>query len=289
MQRWLLTRRQYTTVTGAYKPGRIDLGAWNPVIVVALLLVLFVLIAVPLVSLVLGSFMTRSGIFILDPLFTTQHWKRVLTDRIFLNSLYNTLWIAGFAALSSPLLFSFLAYVIVRTRWLGRNYLDGLIWFSAVIPGMLSGLGLLWLFLRTPFLVPLYGTLLPLMLVVLIQGKTTGVQISKAVFLQIGKDMEEQARVSGAGWFRTYFRIWLPLLAPTLALLATMNFMMAANAISSIILLAPRGTETMAILAIEFAEVGRRESAGIVSLLIMLLSVGLAIVVRSLSLRARRY
>jgi iron(III) transport system permease protein len=115
------------------------------------------------------------------------------------------------------------------------------------------------------------------------------VQISKAVLLQVGKDMEEQARVSGAGWLRTYLRIWLPLLAPTLALLATMNFMMAANAISSIILLAPRGTETMAILAIEFAEVGRRESAGIVSLLIMLLSVGLAVVVRTLSLQARRY
>jgi len=289
LQRWLLNRRQYTTVTSGFKPGRIDLGMWTPVVFAGVVLVLVVLIAAPLVSLVMGSFMTRSGIFILTPIFTLDHWKAVLTDGIFINSLMNTLWIAGFASLVSPLVFSSIAYAIVRTKWFGRQYLDSLIWFAAVIPGMLSGLGLLWLFLRTPFLVPLYGTLVPLMLVVMIQGKTTGVQISKAIYLQIGADMEEQSRVSGAGWLRTYFGIWLPLLAPTLALLATMNFMMAANAVSSIILLAPRGTETMAILAIEFAEVGRRESAGIVSLLIMALSVGLAVVVRRLSLQARSY
>ncbi len=289
LQRWLLTRKQYTTVTSGFKPGLIDLGFWTPVFFSAVVAVLVMLIAAPLISLVMGSFMTRSGIFILTPIFTLDHWKLVLTDRIFLNSLMNTLWIAGFAALASPLVFSFLAYVIVRTKWFGRQYLDSLIWFAAVIPGMLSGLGLLWLFLRTPFLVPMYGTLLPLMLVVMIQGKTTGVQISKAVYLQIGADMEEQSRVSGAGWLHTYLWIWLPIMAPTLALLATMNFMMAANAVSSIILLAPRGTETMAILAIEFAEVGRRDAASIVSLLIMALSVGLAIVVRRLSLKAHSF
>ena len=287
-QRWLMTRRSYTTVTGSFKPGRIDLGFGNNIILAGLVLLLLFLIAAPLGSLILGSFMTRTGLFFLDPLFTTRHWELVLKDRIFIEALKNTLLLGAVGAIFSPLLFSFFAYIIVRTRWFGRSTLDGTIWLAAAIPGILSGLGLLWMLLGTPFLRPLYGTLVPLMIVTVISGKTTGVQLSKAVFLQMGQDMEEQARVSGAGWLRTYVRIWLPLMAPTLVLLSMINFMLAVNATASLILIAPRGTNTLSLLALEFAEVGSRTGAGIVSLIIMVLSVGMALAVKVLGVKMRR-
>src|SRR5262249_21520101 len=55
IQRWIFERRRYTTITGSYKPGLIDMGAWNYVAfgVVALLLVLLTI--GPLCVLVLGS------------------------------------------------------------------------------------------------------------------------------------------------------------------------------------------------------------------------------------------
>ncbi len=287
LQRWLLTRRQYTTVTGSFKPGRIDLGGWTWVILGVIVFVLVLLIVAPVLSLLLGSFMKRAGIFVLNPTYTLDHWRFVLSDPIFLNSLKNTLWLAMTAAIVSPLLFSMLAYIIVRTRWIGRGALDGLIWISAVIPGMLAGLGLLWMFVGTPFLRPIYGTLIPLIIVVIIQGNTTGVQISKAFFFQMGADLEEQARVSGAGWLATYFKIWLRLMMPTLVLLAVMNFMYAATTTSSIILLAPRGTRTLSILALEFAAPGvnLREAAGIVSLITLFMAVGMAVTARAFGLR----
>jgi iron(III) transport system permease protein len=295
IQRWLVSRRQYTTVTGSFKPGRVNLGPWTWLIFGAIVFVLVLLIVAPVLSLLLGSFMLRAGIFILTPTYTLDHWRFVLTDDIFLNSLKNTLWLATTAAIVSPLLFSMLAYIIVRTKWIGRVALDSLIWISAVIPGMLAGLGLLWMFVGTPFLRPLYGTLIPLIIVVIIQGNTTGVQISKAFYLQMGADLEEQARVSGAGWWTTYFKIWLRLMMPTLVLLAVMNFMYAATTTSSIILLAPRGTRTLSILALEFAApgVGLREAAGIVSLITLFLAVGMAVTARAfglrLGIRERRY
>jgi iron(III) transport system permease protein len=295
IQRWLVSRRQYTTVTGSFKPGRVNLGPWTWLIFGAIVLVLVLLIVAPVLSLLLGSFMLRAGIFILTPTYTLDHWRFVLTDNIFLNSLKNTLWLATTAAIVSPLLFSMLAYIIVRTKWIARGALDSLIWISAVIPGMLAGLGLLWMFVGTPFLRPLYGTLIPLIIVVIIQGNTTGVQISKAFYLQMGADLEEQARVSGAGWWTTYFKIWLRLMMPTLVLLAVMNFMYAATTTSSIILLAPRGTRTLSILALEFAApgVGLREAAGIVSLITLFLAVGMALTARAfglrLGIRERRY
>ena len=133
----------------------------------------------------------------------------------------------------------------------------------------------------------LYGTVYALLLVVIIQGNTTGVNLSKGTFVQVGADMEESARICGAGWLRTYFRIWIPLLANTLVLLGILNFLIAANTTSSIILLATAETQTLSIMALELAspEVGRWEQAGVVSLILLLISVGVAIVARSFGVR----
>src|SRR5262249_41568430 len=154
-------------------------------------------------------------------------WEFVLGESVFWGALYNTLLLASTTAIVSPFIFATIAYVLVRTKLPGRGLLDGMIWTAAVVPGMLAGLGLLWMFLGTSFLALLYGTLWPLVIVLLLQGKTTGTQLSKAVFLQMGADMEEAARVSGSGYIRTFFTIWVPLLLPTLILLGTLHFVSA--------------------------------------------------------------
>ncbi|HZA52869.1 MAG TPA: ABC transporter permease subunit [Candidatus Udaeobacter sp.] len=294
MQRWILERRHYTTITGSFKPGLIDLGKWKWLVFGAAGTLIFVLTLLPAAILMLGSFMTRSGFFNIDPVFTLEHWNLVLTDNVFVDALKMTLILATTSALLSPIVFSILAYIMVYTRWAGRAALDYVIWGSAAIPGILSGLGLLWLFLGdfppgTGFrpLAFMYGSIYALILVVIIQGKTTGTNIFKGVFAQVGKDMEEQARVSGAGWLRTSFRVWIPLLMPTWILIATLNFVTAANTTSSIILLADRSTRTLSILALEFAspDVGMLEEASIISIFLIVLTVGIAGLARAFGLR----
>ncbi len=285
LQRWILERRRYTTITGSFKPGLIDLGAWNYVLFIAIAVLLLMLTVLPMLVLVWGSFMTRIGYFQLG--YTLEHWKLVLTDPVFFQAVQTTVTLGCIAAIASPMLFSVLAYILVRTRLPGRWALDLIIWGTGAIPGILSGLGLLWLFLGTPGLSMLFGTIWALVLVVIIQGNTTGVNMLKGVFVQVGADMEEAARVAGSGWLKTFFRIWLPLLMPTLALLAVMNFTIAAGATSTIILLAARGTRTLSILALELSQTGvsDREAASIVSLFIIALTTGGALLVRYFGLR----
>ncbi len=287
VQRWMLQRRLYTTIAAGFKPGLVNLGQWKW-IVFGLITVLVVLLTIaPVAQLILQSFMTRAGYFDIHPTFTLYHWSKVLTDSFFLSALGNTIILAITAAILSPLLFSFLAYVLVRTRWRGRVLLDLIIWGSGAVPGMLSGLGLLWLFIGTPGFNALYGTLFALLIVVVIQGNTTGVNVAKGTFVQIGQEMEEAARVAGAGWFRTYFRIWIPLLMPTLLLLAVLNFTFAANTTSSIILLADAGTQTLSIMALEYASPGTGlwEEASIISVIIMVLTLGPAVAARVFGLK----
>lgn len=280
LQRWILERRRYTTITGSFRPGLIDLGKWNYGAFGAIALLLALLTVGPLAILVLGSFMQRIGYFVLG--YTLDHWRFVLNDPVFVKALRTTLILAITAAVCSPLLFSVLAYILVRTRLPGRGALDLMIWSAGAIPGILAGLGLLWVFIGTPGLNFLFGTIWALIIVVLLQGKTTGVNIMKGVLVQVGADMEEAARVAGAGWIRTYVRIWLPLLMPTLILLAVMNFVSAAGATSSIILLASRDTMTLSLMALELSSVAisNREAASIISIFIVLFTVTGALLVR---------
>jgi iron(III) transport system permease protein len=280
VQRWILERRRYTTITGSFRPGLIDLGRWNVVAFAGIALLLVLLTVGPLAVLILGSFMSRIGYFVLG--FTTDHWRFVVSDPVFLKALRTTLILGVSAATISPLLFSVIAYLVVRTRLPGRKALDLMVWCSGAIPGILAGLGLLWVFIGTPVLSFLFGTIWALIIVVILQGNTTGVNIMKSVFVQVGADMEEAARVSGAGWIRTYFKIWLPLLMPNIMLLAVTSFVHAAGATSSIILLASRDTMTLSLMALELSSISisNREAASIISIFIIALTVTGAVIVR---------
>jgi iron(III) transport system permease protein len=294
-QKWLTSRKAYTTVSGSFKPGLIDLGKAQPFVTGAIIFLIILLTILPIITLVGGSFMTRVGFFNATPMFTTKHWELVLNDRFFIQSLKTTIILSSTTALVSPLLFSLIAYIFVRTKWRGKQILEGIFWMSAAVPGILSGLGLLWLFLgfdmgfgRFDMLLPLYGTIYALIMVVVLQGKLTSTQLIKGVYLQMGADMEEAARVAGAGWMRTYFRIWVPLIMPTLILIGTLNFVISAGATGSIILIASRETQTLSIFALDLMthSTGKQlEAAGIVSLFIVGLTVVVAVVLRRFGLK----
>jgi len=282
LQQWIVSRRHYTTVSGAFKPGLIEIGRWRWVVFAGILFLLAMFTALPFAVIVIGSFMSRVGFFQAVPLWTMQHWVDVFTDPQFLQGLKTTTILAFSAGIGSPILFSLIAYMLVRTQLRFRRTLDGIVWVSAVFPGIISGLGLLLMFLSVPGLEALYGTIWALILVVIVAGNTTGTNIFKGVMIQLGGDVEEAARVSGAGWIRTYFVIVIPLLMPTMVLIGMLNFISAASTTSSIILLASRETLTLSIIGLEWAspELGRVEAAGIVSLVIMIYTLVLALIGR---------
>ena len=286
LQRWIVKRRRYTTITGGFRPGLIDLGRARPLVSGSLILLLFLLTLGPFILMVMGSFMLRMGYFHLTPVFTMMHWETIFENPLFWTALRTTLTLAFTASVLSPLLFSLLAYILVRTTWRGRTVLDSVIWSSGLLPGILSGLGLLIMVLGTPGLSVLYGTIWILIIVVVLSGKVTGVNIMKGSIIQVGFDLEDAARIAGASWLETYVRVWIPLLTPTLVMLSVINFVSAAGATSSVILLASTETMTLSILALDFAQrSGGSEIASIISTLMVLLSVGAALIARAIGMK----
>jgi len=285
IQRRLITRRQFTTVTGQFKPKIIDLGVWRYPATAFVVLVVFILDVVPLLSVLGGSFMTRFGFFNLPKTWTLEYWRMALNDPRILHGLENTLIVAVAAGLVGAFLFSMIGYVLVRTKLPGRSVLDSICWLPSAIPGVLSGLGLLWMFLGTPFFRPFYGTLVLLMVAQVLGGVTLATQILKANFVQLGKELEESSRMSGAGFWRTYFKVVFPLMAQTMVMVGVIKFMFAAQHNSAIILLATSETRTLSLLALDQIAAGYREVASITIIMITLLTLGLAVVARSFGLK----
>src|SRR5689334_20265899 len=285
IQRRLITRRQFTTVTGQFKPKIIDLGAWRYPATALVALMVFILDVVPLLSVLGGSFMTRFGFFNLPKTWTLEYWKMALNDPRILQGLQNTLIVAVSAGVVGALAFSLIGYMLVRTKLKGRSVLDTICWLPSAIPGVLSGLGLLWMFLGTPVFRPFYGTLFLLVIAQMLGGITLATQILKSNFIQLGKELEESSRMSGAGFWRTYFRIVFPLMAQTMVLVAVIKFMFAAQHNSAIILLATSETRTLSLLALDQVAAGYREVASITIILVTLLTLGVAIVARSFGLK----
>jgi len=285
IQRRLIGRRQFTTVTGQFKPKTIDLGIWRVPATLFVGFVVFLLDVVPILSVFGGSFMTRFGFFNLPKTWTLEYWTMALGDSRILQALENTLIVAFSAALFGAFFFSLIGYVLVRTRYPGRGILDAICWLPSAIPGVLAGLGLLWMFLGTPFFRPFYGTLFLLVIASVLGGITLATQILKANFVQLGSELEEASRMSGAGFWRTYFGVVFPLMAQTMVLVGVLKFMFAAQHTSSIILLATSETRTLSLLALDQVAAGYREVASITVIFIMLLTLGVALVARSFGLK----
>jgi iron(III) transport system permease protein len=285
VQRRLIARRDYTTIGGRYQPRPIALGRWRYPAFGLVAFVALLITLVPMSFLVTGTFMSLFGFFHIEQPWTLVNWQRVFRDPIFLSSLRNTLIMASGAAVLAVVTLSLTAYVIVKTRFAWRSAVDFVSWLPSTVPGILMGIGLLWLFLGTPLLRPLYGSIWLLVLATVIGSITLGTQIIKSNLLQLGKELEEASATSGASWWSTYRRIVVPLMLPTLILVGVLNFISAARDISTVALLASSSSRTLALLQLDFMVSGRYESATVVATMVMLLTTGVALVARAFGLK----
>src|SRR5438034_11269 len=232
-QQWLTRGRRYTTLTGQFQNQPHRLGRWRAPALALVLALVSIVLGVPVVFALLGTFMKLFGFFhIADP-WTLNNWKTVLTDELFLRSLHNTVVLAVGTAVAAVVVHSLIAYIAVRTRYAGRRALDFISWLPFTVPGIILGLALLWLFLGVEMLKPLYGTTTLLIVAGVIPGMPLAVQIIKRGLLQLGRQLEEASRIAGASWWATYRRIVLRLMAPTLMAVAMITFVGAARNIGN--------------------------------------------------------
>jgi iron(III) transport system permease protein len=285
LQRRGVAGRSFATVGGRYKGHRQILGKWRWPIFAALLAVALLITVIPLSFLTLASFMTRFGYFNVPKPWTALHWSRAIEDSVFLESLKNTVVLAGATALVSVVLFTMIAYIVIRTNFVGRVVLDLVSWLPSTLPGIILGLGLLSVFLGTPFLRPLYGSMFLLIVATVISSMTLGVQVIKGALTQLAVELEEAAKVAGGSAWNSFRDVVLPIISPSLLLVGTLSFIAAARNVSTVALIAASRTRPLSLLQLDFLVESRYESAAVIGIIVVALTTGVALISRLLGLR----
>ena len=279
LQRSYLGQRLYRTVTGrGFSTNPTSLGRWRWPIFSVVTLVAISVTVVPLMVLLMGTFMRAFGYFNIPRPWTIENWQRVLADPSLIKSLWNTLIVGLGTAVSGAAFYALIAYVVVRRQFKGKAILDFISWLPWAIPGILMGLALLWTVFETRILLPLYGSIYLLIIALFIKSMPFGVQIVKSVLVQLGPELEEAARISGGSWLQCYRRVLIPLLTPTFIVVGLLGFISAARDISTVVLLGSSQSRTMALLALDYAFGGQFERGAVVAFLTSLVVIVIALI-----------
>jgi len=283
---WFTRSREFATITSggmSFRPTLI--GRWSTIASGCLLVWIVVSIYLPLVMVLVGSFMKFFGMFNLSEPFTVQHWISVLRDPLFARGLRNSLVLGFGVGILGVAVYLLLGYAIFRHGIMGRSVVSFLIWLPWAIPGILMGLAMLWLFLSFRPISFLYGTIFVLIFTLVIKEMPIGTQMIKVAFSQVSEELEQASRVVGAGWFTTFRRITIPLVAPMIVSIFILVFMASLRDISTPVLLATPSTTPLSILMLDRLVSGEIETASVVGVILSLPAIFTALVVRRLGLR----
>jgi len=290
---WLYRRalggRSYATVTGReYASRPAHLGRWRWIAAGLCVAYFMVTLAAPLTLLVVGSVMRLYGFFNVANPYTLVHWQELFADPAFLSGTRNSLVIAAGASLVTMVLYSMLAYALTRYRSAVLRMVDTFAWAPWAVPGVLMSLALLWLFLATPLRSVLYGSVVGLAVAFVFRAAPLSTQFFKTSLMQIGPEVEEAARTCGAAWLRMYWKVVLPMLAPTAVTVGLITFLSAVYDISTPVLLYNAGSRPLSILMLEYSFSGARERGAAIGVLLTVAVMLILLASRSLGYRLSR-
>ena len=230
-QKLIGSRKSYATIGG--KGGRstlIGLGkVGRPVITAALFVFFAVGIIMPIVILVMESFMLKEGIYSLDN-FTLHYWIGESNPQImeglpgifkndeFINSLFNSLRLTLVNGVFGTIFGQLLGYITAKGRGrLHGKLVEQLVFIPYLIPSVAFGGIYLSMFSQPQqifgvTLVPaLYGTFALLTLVSVVKHLPFAARAGTSNMLQISGELEEAATIEGAGFFKRFVKIVFPL------------------------------------------------------------------------------
>lgn len=247
-----LARRSYATVTGkGYRPRIVALGRWR---YCALALELFYVAAgvvLPMAALLLVSLSSLwTGWPSLAQLTLANFESVLLHHDLARRALANSLVVALLGATIGVALGTLQSFYLQRGRGRVRAAMDSVLSLPLGIPGIILGLGILILFIRTP----LYATLWIILIAYIARFLPLATRGVGAMLAAIGTDLEESARACGASWGQTVRAIVLPLIRPALVAAWLMLFVIFIRELGATILLYAQGTETVSVAMVILGE-----------------------------------
>ncbi|WP_203434044.1 ABC transporter permease [Jiangella asiatica] len=251
---------QFSTITGkGFRPHPIELRRAKPVVGTLVLLYFLVTAALPVGVLLYTSMLPFAQQFSLDVFssMTFDNYAELFDDRAFPRATMNSLLLGAGAATAVVVLAAIAAWLIARTKVPGRQIVDQLAFLPLVVPGIVLGLAVSFVYLRNPLPFQVYGTMLILLIAYVTRFLPYGMRYAVSAIQQISGELEESAYVSGASWWKTFRRVLVPLIVPGLLAGWLYTFIISVRELSSSIVLYTPGNEVLSILTWNYYEDGQ--------------------------------
>jgi multiple sugar transport system permease protein len=182
----------------------------------------------PLLWMVSASFMSpgESNSFpprLLPQVPTLQNYVDLFTRLNLARYLVNSTLVAVSATLISLIINSMAGYAFAKLRFTGRERVFQILLAALVIPGQVGMLPLFLLLKSMGLVNTMAGVIVPFM------AGIFGIFMVRQYAMSIPDDLLDAARVDGAGEYRIFWNIVIPVIQPILVTLAVFTFLSAWN------------------------------------------------------------
>ncbi len=204
--RQALRRRQLTTV-----------------LVIAVLALVSVLVLLPIIWTFSTSLRLPKGSFDLPPKWLPTDWQwqnyaEVFNRVPFGRYIINSLLVSVSSVLGQIITATLAAYAFARLRFPLKNVLFILLMSALMVPFFVTIIPVFILISRLRLVDTLWSLIIPTLV------SPFGVFLLRQFFLSIPNDLEDAAKMDGAGPFQIFWHIFLPLGAPGIAVMAILAF-----------------------------------------------------------------
>ncbi|MFT3756046.1 MAG: carbohydrate ABC transporter permease [Pseudoxanthomonas sp.] len=194
----------------------------------AALLALALLSIAPLLWMLSVSLMPRGGAShfpppLLPTLATLDNYRELFAHTGMARNFGNSLMATSAITLGSLLLNSMAGYAFAKLHFSGHERIFRALLAALVIPAQVAMLPLFLLMKQLHLVNSLGGVVVPAL------ASVFGIFLVRQYARSIPDELLDAARIDGAGEWRIFFRIVLPMLRPVLATLAVFTFMTAWN------------------------------------------------------------
>jgi iron(III) transport system permease protein len=277
---------RFSTVTGkGFRPRTIDLGPWRYFTAGLFMVYFVVIVLLPFLVLVWSSlqkFYSAPSWAALSRL-SLDSYRTILDYPQFWSTVRNSLFLALTTATVIMLLGAVISWVVVRTKIRGRWLLDNVASLPLVFPGLVLGLSIMICYLYLD--IGVYGTIWIMLIAYVTRFLPYGARYASTSMLQIHKELEESAAMSGASWSLTFRRVVLPLLKPGLLAGWIYVVIVSIRELSSSILLYSPGTEVVSIMIWELWQNGQYVELSALGVMLIILLFCLVMVAQMLGKR----
>ena len=195
--------------------------------VYAVIILLALVCVIPLYWMVRSSFMKNTDIYSMRPF---VFWPKEMlwsnyTDALkaadFGRYAINTITIVAGCLIGTLLTSSMAAYAFARIKWKGQGFCSALVLSTMMLPGSVTLIPQ-FMHWRNFHMIDTYW---PLILPSFFGGGAFNIFLLRQFFLGIPKDLDEAARIDGAGPLQIFFRIIMPISVPIFITAGLMIFM----------------------------------------------------------------